>query len=176
MCHPAILAAVSVAGSLAGAATQAQGARQQAEANARAEERRAELAERQKEVNQTRASYERRRSIEQYQRVVGNNRAAGAERGLSEGGSLADVLNDNALEEAQNIEAIRYGAEGRRDNLSFDAATARERAGSYRAAGRIQARTALLGGFSSAVTSLGNAFYKTRYQPAGKKGEPSWHV
>jgi len=67
MCHPAILTAVSVIGSLAGAATQASGIRQQAEANATAEERRAELAERQKNVNQTRAAFERRRTLERHQ-------------------------------------------------------------------------------------------------------------
>eukprot|EP00903_Cladosiphon_okamuranus_P001985 g1983.t1 len=94
-----------------GVLNQAQGARQQAEANARAEERRAELAVRQKEVNQTRASFERKRTLENHQRVMGYNRAAGAERGLSPSGSLTDVLDDNALEAAQKIEAIRYGAE-----------------------------------------------------------------
>jgi len=162
MCHPAILTAVSVVGSLAGAATEAQGIRQQAEANAKAEERRAELAERQKEVNQTRASFERKRSMDQYQRIVGNNRAAGAERGLSETGSLTDVLNDNALEAAQTIEAIRYRAEGERGNLSFEAATARERAVSHRAAGRIGAQSAILGGVTGAFTALGNARYTIR--------------
>ncbi|WP_269580849.1 virion core protein, T7 gp14 family [Roseibium sp. Sym1] len=161
MCHPAILAAVSVAGSLAGAATQASGIRQQADANAKAEERRAEFAERQREVNQARASYERGRTLEHYARVLGNNRASGAERGLSESGSLTDVLNDNAHEAAQNIEAIRYRAEGERGNLTFEAATARERAQSHRAAGRIGARSAILGGLTSAATTLGNAFYSS---------------
>lgn len=169
MCHPAIVAAISVAGSFAGAATQAQGIRQQAEANARAEERRAEFAERQKDVNQTRASFERRRSLEKYQRVTGNNRAAVAERGLFEAGSPTDVLNDNAMEEALHIEAIRYGAEGERGNLAFEAVTARERALSHRAAGRIGARSAILGGLSNAATSLGSAIYKTRKPPNFRK-------
>ncbi len=121
MCHPAILAAVSVAGSLAGGAVQAQGARQQADAQAKAEERRAELADRQKAVNQTQASFERKRTLDKYERALGFNRAAGAERGLSQTGSLNDVANDNAFEAAQSIEAIRYGAEGKRDNLTFEA-------------------------------------------------------
>lgn len=159
MCHPAILAAVSVAGTLAGAATQASGIRQQAEANARAEERSAELAERQSAVNQTRASFERGRTLSHHARVLGANRAAGAERGLSETGSLTDVLDDNAREAAQTIEAIRYRAEGERDNLGFEAATARERARSHRTAGRIGAQGALLGGFATATTTLGRAFY-----------------
>lgn len=161
MCHPAIMAAVSVVGSLAGAATQANGIRQQAEANAHAEERRAELAERQRAVNQTQASFERGRTLERHARVLGSNRAAGAERGLSETGSLTDVLNDNAREAAQNIEAIRYRAEGERDTLGFEAATARERARSQRAAGRIGAQSALLGGVTNAATTLGKAIYSS---------------
>ncbi|WP_305986123.1 hypothetical protein [Roseibium sp. MMSF_3544] len=160
MCHPAVIAAVSVAGSLAGSAVQAQGIRQQADAQARAEERRAELAERQKEVNQTQGSFERKRTLEQYQRIMGFNRAAGAERGLSETGSLTDVADDNAYEAAQNIEAIRYRVEGQRDNLTFEANTARERALSHRKSGRIGAFGAILGGATSALTTLGNTAYK----------------
>jgi hypothetical protein len=161
MCHPAILTAVSVIGSLAGAATQAKGIQHQAQANARAEESRAEVAERQKEINQTQASFERRRTLERHDRVLGNNRAAGAERGLSETGSLTDLQADNAMEAAQNIEAIRYRAEGERGNLTFEAATARERAGSHRTAGRIGAAGAILGGFTGAATTLGNAYYRS---------------
>lgn len=160
MCHPAILTAVSVIGSLAGAATQAKGIQQQAQANAQAEERRAEVAERQKEVNQTRASFERQRSLERHDRMLGYNRAAGAERGLSETGSLTDLQDDNALEAAQSIEAIRYRAEGESGSLSFEAATARERARSHRSAGRIGARGAMLGGLTGAATTLGNAYYR----------------
>ncbi|MBN9671693.1 virion core protein, T7 gp14 family [Roseibium aggregatum] len=161
MCDPisAILTAVSVAGSVAGGAVQAEGIRQQAEANARAEERRAELAERQKEVNQTQASFERRRTLQQLERVQGFNRAAGAERGLSETGSLTDVADDNAFEAAQTVEAIRYRAEGQRDNLTFEANTALERADSYRQAGSIGATGAILGGVTGAFTTLGNAYY-----------------
>ena len=68
MCHPAILAAVSVAGSLAGGAVQAQGARQQADAQAKAEERRAELADRQKAADELR---------ERGARVIGDIDASG---------------------------------------------------------------------------------------------------
>jgi len=162
MCDPVtlIVSAVSAVGTLAGSAVQAQGIRQQAEANAKAEERRAELAERQKEVNQTQASFERRRVNDRLQRIIGNNRAAGAERGLSETGSLVDVMNDSEAEAAHELEAIRYGAEGERGNLKFEAVTARERASSHREAGRIGARGAMLGGFTGAATSLGNAWYQ----------------
>ncbi|GAB4512958.1 MAG: hypothetical protein Tsb0019_10010 [Roseibium sp.] len=159
MCHPAILTAVSVIGSLAGAATQANGIRQQAEANAKAEERRAELAERHKDVNQTRAAFERRRTLEQHRKIVGHNRATGAERGLSETGSLVDLADENAREAAEDIEAIRFRAEGERGNLAFEAATARERARSHRTAGRIGARSAILGGITDAVSTLGRLPY-----------------
>ncbi|TYC64224.1 hypothetical protein FMN50_01450 [Rhodobacterales bacterium] len=159
MCDPTVLAAVSIVGSLAGGAIQAQGIRQDADANARAEERRAEFAERQKEVNQTQASFERKRTMDQLDRVLGFNRAAGAERGLSETGSLSDVADDNAFEAAQSIEAIRYRADGERDNLTFEANTARERGRSYRKAGRIGAAGAILGGVTGAFTTLGNAYY-----------------
>ena len=161
MCHPAIVAAVSVAGSLAGAAVQSNGVRQQAEANARAEERRAELADRQKEVNQTQASFDRRRTLDQLQKVLASNRAAGAERGLSESGSLTDVMDDNSNEAAQTIEAIRYRAEGERDNLTFEAGSSRQRAQSYRQAGRMEAAGTMLGAFTGAATTLGGAFYKS---------------
>lgn len=159
MC-PMIMTAVSVIGGLAGAAVQAQGIQQQAEAEAQAEERRAELAERQKEVNQTQASFERKRSLNRLERVIGNNRAAGAERGLSETGSLVDVLEANELEAAHDLEAIRYGAEGERDNLTFEAISAKERAGSARQAGRIGAMGAWLGGITGAATTLGGSFYR----------------
>ncbi|MES0811295.1 hypothetical protein ABLO27_17550 [Roseibium sp. SCPC15] len=159
MCHPAVLAAVSVAGSLAGGVVQAQGIRQQAEAQAKAEERRAELAERQKVVNQTQGSFERKRTLEQQQRIIGQNRAVGAERGLSETGSLVDVQNDSDYEAAQNIEAIRYRVDGQRDNLNFEAKTALERANSSRRAGRYGAASAIIGSATSAFTTLGSAFY-----------------
>ncbi|MDN3720115.1 hypothetical protein QW131_15260 [Roseibium salinum] len=145
---------------------QAQGMRQQADAQAKSEERRAQLADRQKEINQTQASFERRRTLEGLDKVLGNNRAAGAERGLSETGSLSDVADDNAYEAAHQIEAIRYRAEGQRDNLTFEAASARERARSSRRAGRIGAAGAILGGVTSAFTTLGNAYYKMA-DPAG---------
>lgn len=160
MCHPAILTAVSVGLSVAGGAIQAQGIQQQAEAQAKAEERRAELAERQKEVNQTQASFERRRTLSRLDRVIGQNRAAGAERGLSETGSLVDVLEANQLEAAYDLEAIRYRSEGERDNLTFEAKTARERAASSREAGRIGAAGALFGGISSGFTTLGKSFFR----------------
>jgi hypothetical protein len=160
MCHPAVIAAVSVVGSLAGGAVQAQGIRQQADAQAKAEERRAELADRQSQVNQTQASFERKRTLEQRERIHGQNRAVGAERGLSQTGSLVDVQNDTDYEIAQNIEAIRYRAEGQRDNLAFEANTARERAHSSRRAGRIGATSAILGGVTSAFTTLGNVSYQ----------------
>lgn len=160
MCDPTVLTILSVGLSVAGGAVQAQGIQQQAEAQATAEERRAELADRQKEVNQTQASFDRRRTLSRLERVVGNNRAAGAERGLSETGSLVDVLEDNQLEAAHDLEAIRYSAEGERDNLTFEANTARERADSHREAGRIGAFSAVLGGVSSGVTTLGRSFYR----------------
>lgn len=160
MCAPAILTAVSVGLSLAGGAVQAQGIQQQANAQAQAEERRAELAERQKEVNQTQASFERGRTLSRLQRVIGANRSVGADRGLSETGSLVDVIEDNQYEAATELEAIRYRSEGERDNLTFEANTARERADSAREAGRIGAAGALLGGFSQGVTTLGRSFYR----------------
>ncbi|MBO6893784.1 MAG: hypothetical protein JJ866_17725 [Roseibium sp.] len=159
MCHPAVLAAVSVVGSLAGSAVQAQGIREQASAQARAEERRAELADRQKQVNQVQASFERRRTLDRRRQILGHNRAVGAERGLSETGSLVDVQNDSDREVAENIEAIRYRAQGKRDTLSFEAETARERAQSHRRAGRIGAAGAILGGVTSAFTTLGGLRY-----------------
>lgn len=166
MCEPGTIAMISTAlataGSVAGSVVQAQGIKQQSEAAASAEERRAELAERQMEINQTQGSFERKRTLEQYRRVIGYNRAAGAERGLSETGSVTDVADDNAYETAQNIEAIRYRIDGQRDNLTFEANTARERAASYRQSGRIGAFGAILGGATSALTTLG----KTAYQRA----------
>lgn len=164
MCEPGTIALISTAfaaaGSLAGSAVQAQGLRQQSEAAAVAEERRAELAERQKEINQAQGSFERKRTLEQYRRIIGHNRAAGAERGLSDTGSLTDVADDNAHDTAQNIEAIRYRVEGQRDNLTFEANTARERAMSHRQAGRISAFGSILGGATSALTTLGKSAYQ----------------
>ncbi|WP_299817501.1 hypothetical protein [uncultured Roseibium sp.] len=148
-------------GSLAGGVVQAKGISQQAEAEAKAEERRAQLTDRQKEVNQTQASFERKRTLERLDRVLGNNRAAGAERGLSETGSLTDVADDNAYEAAQDIEVIRYRAEGERSNLTFESAAARERAKSQRRAGSIGAAGAILGGATGAATTLGNAIYSS---------------
>lgn len=163
MCEPGTIALISTAfataGSLAGSAVQAQGMRQQSEAAAQAEERRAELAERQREINQTQGSFERRRTLEQYWRIIGHNLAAGAARGLSETGSLTDVADDNAYETAQNIEAIRYRIDGQRDNLTFEANTARERAASHRQAGRIGAFGSILEGATGALTTLGKTAY-----------------
>lgn len=159
MC-PMVLTAVSVAGSLAGGVVQAMGAQQAAEAEAEAEERRALLAERQKEINQTQASFDTKRSRHEYLRVIGNNLAAGAERGLSQGGSLNDVLDDNAFELAQDLEARRFAAEGEAGNLTMEANDARARARSARKAGGIRAFSAVLGGVSGAVTTLGDTVYR----------------
>ncbi|MEJ8474594.1 virion core protein, T7 gp14 family [Roseibium algae] len=159
MC-PMALTAISVVGSLVGGGIQAAGIQSQANAQADAEERRAQLADRAKEVNQTQASFERKRSLQQLSKVIGNNRAAGAERGLSDTGSLVDVMDDNAYEAAQDLEAIRYRAEGERDNLTMEAADARSRASSSRKAGRIGAFGAALGGLTGAATSLGNSLYR----------------
>ncbi len=159
MCHPAIVAAVSIAGSLAGGAIQAKGAREQAEARARAEERRAELADRQKEVNQTQGSFDRKRQLEEHQKIMGFNQAAGAERGLSYSGSLTDVADDNAREAAHSIEAIRYRVDGQRDNLTFEANSARERKQSHLRAGKLNALSAWVKAGTGAATTLGNAVY-----------------
>ncbi len=173
MCAPAIVAgigtALSVVGSVAGAAVQAQGIQQQAEAQAVAEERRAELADRQAEVNATQASFERKRVRNRLDRVIGQNRAEGAERGLSETGSLVDVQEDSNFEASQDLEAIRYRADGERDNLKFEAGSARQRAASSRQAGKIGAMGAYVGGFTSAATTLGNSFYR---RPLTATGTP----
>jgi hypothetical protein len=155
MCTPAI----AIAGTLLGGVVQAAGVQAQANAQADAEERRAKFAERQKEVNQTQASFDRKRTQQQLARILGNNRAAGAERGLSQAGSLVDVMDDNAFEAAQDLEAIRFKAEGERDNLTYEAQAARARASSARRAGRIGAFGAILGGVTSAATRLGKAYY-----------------
>ena len=155
MCTPAI----AVAGALLGGVVQAAGMQQQANAQADAEERRAKFAERQKEVNQTQASFDRKRTRQQLARILGNNRAAGAERGLSQVGSLVDVTDDNILEASQNMEAIRFKTEGERDNLTYEMQSARARADSARRAGRLGAFGAILGGVTNAATTLGKAYY-----------------
>jgi|GEM_PF-2038364 len=162
MCDPVTIAltAVSAVGTLAGGMVQAQGIQQQAEAEARSEERRAELAERQKEVNQTQASYERKNVMDRLRRVQGQNRAVGAERGLSESGSLVDVMDDSEYEAGKELDAIRYGAEGERGNLTFEANTARERAHSARQAGKTAAFGAALGGFTGAFSTIGGSWYQ----------------
>ncbi|WP_289036006.1 hypothetical protein [uncultured Roseibium sp.] len=160
MCDPITLTAVSIGTSLVGGFVQASGVNAQASAEADAAERQALLAERAKEVNQTQASFERKRSLQQLSQVIGNNRAAGAERGLSDTGSLVDVMDDNAFEAAQDLEAIRYRAEGERDNLTMEASDARARGSSARKAGRIGSFGAVLGGVTGAATTLGNSFYR----------------
>lgn len=159
MC-PMVLTAVSIAGSLAGGVVQAMGARQAAEAEAEAEERRALLAERQKEINQVQASFDTKRTRHKLARITGHNLAAGAERGLAQGGSLSDVLDDNAFEAAQDLEATRFASEGEAGNLTMEANDARARAKSHRRAGGILAFSSVLGGVSGAVTTLGNAMYR----------------
>jgi type II secretory pathway pseudopilin PulG len=159
MC-PMALTALAVVGSLAGGVVQAMGAQQAADAEAEAEERRAQLAERAKEVNQVQASFDSKRTKQHLMRIHGNNRAAGAERGLAEGGSLTDVIDDNSYEAAQDLEARRFAAEGERDNLTMEAADARARADSARKAGGIAAFGSILGGVTSAFSTLGNAYYR----------------
>ncbi|WP_156510649.1 hypothetical protein [Labrenzia sp. OB1] len=152
------MAGISAGLSLVGGATQAQGIRAEAEATAQAEETRAELAERQKAVNQTQASYERRRTLGRLQRVQGQVRAAGAENGLAETGSLVDVLEANDLEAAEDLEATRFRSEGERDTLTYEAGAARRRASTSRQSGRTGAAGAILGGISGGVTTLGTAY------------------
>ncbi|WP_150524029.1 virion core protein, T7 gp14 family [Roseibium sediminis] len=160
MCHPAVIAGVTAVASLAGGFIQGQGAQDAANAEAAAEERRAAMAERQQAINQTQASFERRRTLDQYQKVIGNNVAAGSERGLSDTGSLVDVMDDNAFEVSQDLEAIRFRAEGEQDNLAFEASEARQRAVSKRKAGKTAKFGAILGGVTGAVTTLGQSFYR----------------
>ena len=158
MCHPAIVAAVSLAGSLAGSALQAAGHQERSRAQAEAEERRAEFAERQIKINRQQASFERKRLLERRQGIAGHNRAMVAERGLLPSGSPADVQVFNDFEAAHTIEAIRYRAESQGDNLAFEARSARHRARIHRQAGRLNAATSLLGGLVGGVTRLGGSF------------------
>jgi hypothetical protein len=151
--------ALAVAGSLIGGVIQGAGAIQQGNAQAAAEEARAKMAERQREINATQASFESQRTGQQLDRIRGNNRAAGAERGLSDTGSLVDVADDNNFEAAQDLEAIRYRAEGEHGNLLYEERAAKQRARSARTAGRIGGFGAVLGGVTSAATTLGNSYY-----------------
>jgi len=156
MCTPAI----AVVGSLLGSVVQAAGIQAQASAQADAEERRARFAERQKDISRTQASHDRKRTRQDLARILGNNRAAGAERGLSRAGSLTDVMDDTTYQAAGELEANRFKAEAERGDLTHEAQEARARARAARRSGGIRTFGALLGGGTRAATTLGRSSYR----------------
>lgn len=135
MCPPVLMAigtAVSVAGTVAAG-----------NAQAAAYKNEAALMERQAQIRGQQGSFQADRTRERGARVLGQQRAAFAEMGVT-GGSVMDVAGDSIREIETDVAAIRYGTQVEQDNLRFKGAMARSNARSARQGG-------VLGGIAQGI-------------------------
>lgn len=150
----AALAIIGAVASLASGVVGAIGAVQSANANAQAAEYDAAVKERNRKtvINQAEAEIGDKRR--ENRRQLAAVRAAYGSSGLTMEGSPLDVLEDSAFEQELDVERTRYGAELKSQGLSEDAVLSRMKAQSYRKSAPISAAASILGGVSSAGSSL----------------------
>ena len=160
MCDPITIAAV--AGGI-GTITSAFGGVASANAQAAQAEQQAALDDRQQQIEATRSSFQRRRVQGRVSQAIGQTRAAAAERGLFESGSVIDSADNTAREAAMDLEAIRFGSEAEQGNLRFQAASSRANASAARTGGMIGAFGTLAGGASQMFTTLASPYQRNRY-------------
>lgn len=154
----AALAIIGAIASVASGVIGAVGAAQSASANAQAADYDAAVKERNRKtvINQAEAEIGDKRR--EQRRQLAAVRAAYGASGLTMEGSPLDVLEDSAMEQELDVERTRYGAELKSQGLSEDATLSRMKASSFRKAAPISAAASIIGGISSAGSSLGKAF------------------
>lgn len=149
---PFIGAFVSAAGTLYSGISQAQASRAQAA-----------QASRQAQIERDRGLFESQRERERHRRIAGQQRAGFLASGVALEGSPTDVIIDSGQENQIDIEAIKYGARIREDNLRFSAQVARRNASQSLAGGVIGALSPLIGAFDApkgGATTLKTGFDK----------------
>lgn len=154
MCLISGAAGLATLATVAGTAFSAYSAVQQGNAQAQSYETQAKFAERQRQIEDETGRYERARLQDRNDRIIDRSAGQFLSSGIALEGSATDVLEDSAAEASLDEQAILYGSQIQKDNLTFEAGLARANAGSARSAGKINALSAVIGG----VGQLANQF------------------
>lgn len=134
-----IAAGVSAAGSFASANAQAS-----------AYDTQAKFADRQAGIEKRQGAYEAGRLSDQHDQQLAGIRSSFAHAGFALEGSPVDVLSSSAAQASLDEQAVKYGAQLRSDNATFEGGQARANASSARTSGIIGAITPFVNAFSSA--------------------------
>lgn len=142
MCFPAVAgilgAAVSAFGSIA------QGAMQSASYKAQAK-----FAERQRSIELQKGAYEAKRQQERADQLMGRQRAQYLASGIGLTGSAAGIIESTAVESSLDEQAIKYGAQIKADNYTFEARLAKMNASNTMAGSIIGAISPMINAFSN---------------------------
>lgn len=166
---PVIAAVASVAAGAVGAVgamQQAKAAKASANYNAQVQEQNAKTLERNRMTAEGQAESEATAKAREHRRTLSTIRAAYGKSGLDMAGSALDVLEDSALEGAQDVANIRYASKVRSQGYEDEAIAQRNGAQLSKmqgkaagTAGMIGAASSLIGGLSSGMTGLSKAGY-----------------
>nr|WP_319485666.1 hypothetical protein [uncultured Cohaesibacter sp.] len=136
----------AIVGAIIGAAASVmQGAMAAQSANAQAA-----VYDRQAQMERDKGEYEAGLQDKALTRTLGKNRATALANGLALVGTPADVIADNAVEGALDVQAIRYGAEVNATNYEMQADVS-----------RMQGRQAMAGGVFGAISPIIKGVSKT---------------
>jgi type II secretory pathway pseudopilin PulG len=148
MCIP--LAALSIIGSLAGAAASAAGSIYQGQAQAASYKAQAKSAEMQAQAERDAGSYASARQDERNQRLTGQQVTAVARSGVDLYGSPTSVIADARTEGELDKMAIRRNAQFKSNLLQYEAKVAKMNAKTSKTAGYIGAIAPVLTGVTGA--------------------------
>lgn len=161
---PVIAAVASIAAGAigaVGAVQSANAAKASANYNAQVQENNAKVAERNRSMSLDQTESEAAMKDREMRRTLSTIRANYGKSGLDMAGSALDVLEDSALEGAQDIQTIRYQGAVRAQGYTDEATAQRNgaqlskmNAKSQGTAGAIGAATSLIGGVTQAGTAL----------------------
>jgi hypothetical protein len=129
MCNQVALGVLGIGGGV----LEGIGAAQTRENNAQTYEMNARGLERDIASEKERSAYEIARTRETIQRTLGSARAGHAANGLALSGSVADTLQDTAIEGALDLEAIRWSSGEKVKSLGYQAGVYRYNAKQERA-------------------------------------------
>lgn len=161
---PVLAAVASVASGVIGAVgaiQSANAAKASANYNAQVQENNAKVAERNRIMSLDQSESEATAKNREVRRTLSTIRANYGKSGMDMAGSALDVLEDSALEGAQDVQMIRYQGDLRAQGYSDEAISQRNgatlsrmNAKSQSSAGIIGAASSLIGGVSRAGSSL----------------------
>lgn len=141
MCLPMVGAVIGAVGTMVSAMTAAKSYEMEAKAQ-----------ERQNALELEAGNYEAERTTREGERILGQQRAAGAASGLDiSTGAMLETQSDTGTELQRDIDAIRYNARVQGDNALYKAKVARVNKGSAMAGGVIGSMGTLVNGVNDSL-------------------------